>query len=70
MNDLINKVIIRTQAKINMYADDTVLLVDNTSPAYAVENMQRAVDEVADWCKGNKMTVNAKKTKHYVSVKK
>ena len=64
VNDLISKVIIRTQAKIIMYADDTVLLVDSTSPADAVGNMQRAMDEVADWCKGNKMTVNAKKTKH------
>ena len=30
----------------------------------AIENMQKAVAEVGDWCKWNKMTVNAKKTKH------
>ena len=64
VNDLIQSVTTNTQAKIIMYADDTVLLVENSIPALATECMQKVLDEVSNWCQRNKMTVNAKKTKH------
>ena len=47
-----------------MYTDDTVLLVENSIPALATEYMQKVLDEVSSWCQQNKMTVNARKTKH------
>ena len=64
VNDLISSIVQNTQAKIIMYADDTVLLVENDIPSLATKYMQKVLDEVSLWCQTNKMTVNAKKTKH------
>ena len=64
MNDLISSVSETTQAKIIMYADDTVLLVDNANPSIATDHMQEVLGAVSNWCQLNRMTVNAKKTKH------
>ena len=64
VNDLINNVINNTEANIIMYADDTVLLVKNVQAGTATENMQLVLDNVEDWCRRNKLTVNAKITKH------
>ena len=47
-----------------MYADDKVLLIENEIPSAATELMQKVIDNVSAWCQVNKMTVNAKKTKH------
>ena len=64
VNDLIDCITQNTQAKIIMYADDTVLLVKNEIPSAATELMQKVIDNVSEWCQVNKMTVNATKTKH------
>ena len=64
VNDLISSVSETTQAKIIMYADDTVLLVDNANPSIATDHMQEVLGAVSNWCQLNRMTVNAKKTKH------
>ena len=64
VNDLISTIAENTQAKIIMYADDTVLLVDDEDPVIATRGMQAVINRVSDWCITNKMTVNAKKTKH------
>ena len=62
VNYLIDCITQNTQAKVIMYADDTVLLVKNEIPSAATELMQKVIDNVSEWCQVNKMTVNAKKT--------
>ena len=64
VNDLISYITENTCANIIMYADDTVLLVDDLDPLVATKGMQVVLDKVLAWCETNKMTVNAKKTKH------
>ena len=64
VNDLISNIAENIQAKIIMYANDTVLLVDDKDPVIATRGMQEVLNRVSDWCITNKMTVNAKKTKH------
>ena len=51
-------------AKIIMYADDTVLVVENNNRASAVEEMQEILSRTEDWCRRKKQTINAKKTKN------
>ena len=63
VNDLITNVMNKTNAKIIMYADDTVLLVEDNVASVATEHMQRVLDSVSVWCQANKLTVNTKKTK-------
>ena len=70
VNDLIECITENTPAKIIMYADDTVLLVENENPSLATDQMQDVVDSVSRWCQVNKMTVNAKKTKHMLVLRK
>ena len=50
-------------AEIIMYADDTVLLINNPDPVVAIHEMQEVLDYTSRWCSKNKLTVNAKKTK-------
>ena len=64
VDDLIHTITSKTQAKIIMYADDTVLLVENSAPELVINDMQEVLGEVSTWCERNRMTVNAKKTKH------
>ena len=64
VNDLITNIRRDTDAEIIMYADDTVLLMKNKDPTTAVQEMQEILDYTSRWCVRNKLTVNAKKTKH------
>ena len=64
VNDLISHIHRHTNAEIIMYADDTVLLTDSDHPPNAIVNMQSILNQTSIWCTRNKLTINAKKTKH------
>ena len=49
-----------------MYADDTLLLNSGKTPQESVENSQRSLNIVAEWCDMNKMSINIGKTKFMV----
>ena len=67
INDLISE---DRGNEINMllYADDTILYTSSDSIVNAVENNQRAVNEICKmlWCCLNRLSMNDKKTKHMV----
>ena len=50
-------------ASTQLYADDTVIYVKGRNKEEAVAKLQPALDEFAMWCKANKLTLNAAKTK-------
>ena len=50
-------------AKLQLYADDTVIHVADKDPLVAVTKLQPSLDQFSKWCKGNKLTLNASKTK-------
>ena len=64
VNDLITNIKRDTHAEIIMYTDDTVLLMKNKDLITGVQEMQEILDYISRWCVRNKLTVNAKKTKH------
>ena len=66
VNDLISHIHRHTHAEIIMYADDTVLLTDSDHPPNAIVNMQSILNQASIWCAKNKLTINAKKTKHMI----
>ena len=51
VNDLITNITQDTNAEIIMYADDTVLLVENDDPALATRDMQEILEYTGRWCK-------------------
>ena len=61
VNDLISNITQNTQAKIIIYADNTVLLTESSIPATATKKMQNVLNSVSSWCQLNKLTVNTKK---------
>ena len=63
VNDLITSIKRDTRADIIMYADDTVLLINDRNPVTVIHNMQEVLNYTSIWCNKNKLTVNAKKTK-------
>ena len=52
-----------TNSKISMYADDTVIYISHTNLNVAITLLQSDLDSVHNWCNGNKLTINCKKTK-------
>ena len=60
INDLCNSV---EHAKTFLYADDTVLITNAIDIYTAHLNLQTDLDNIANWCKGNKLCINIKKTK-------
>ena len=64
VNDLISHILHTTSAQIIMYADDTVLLTEKGNPEDVVKEMQEVLNCTTTWCSQNKLTINAKKTKH------
>ena len=48
------------------YADDTVLVTSEPDIYTAHMNLQNDLNNVANWCKGNKWSINIKKTKSMV----
>ena len=51
---------------IFLYADDTVLVTNEPDIYTAHMNLQRDLDNVANWCKGNRLSINIRKTKSMV----
>ena len=63
INDLCD---VTENCKSFLYADDTVL-VSNEQDIYTTHmHLQSDLDNVANWCKGNKLSINIKKTKAMV----
>ena len=60
INDLRNCL---THSKSYLYADDTVLVETCIDIYTSYLNLQADLDNIANWCKGNKLTINIKKTK-------
>ena len=60
---------ISQEARIIMYADDTALVTEDNNPADAVNKMQEILSHAAVWCRENKLTINAKKTKHMLVIR-
>ena len=60
VNDIVNQV---TFSKIQMYADDIVLY---TTVENNINLLQEDIKCIFDWCDGNKLTMNIKKTKYQV----
>ena len=50
-------------ASVQLYADNTVIYVKGRNKEEAVAKLQPALDEFSMWCKANKLTLNATKTK-------
>ena len=49
--------------KSYLYADDTVLVASAPDYITAHRDMQHDLDNIANWCKSNKLTLNISKTK-------
>ena len=60
VNDLCNAI---TRCCTYLYADDTVLIANESSIYTAHRNLQHDLGNVTNWCKGNKLSINVKKTK-------
>ena len=63
INDLCNTIV---NCKTYLYADDTVLVISDPDIYTAYMHLQSDLDNVANWCKGNKLSINVKKTKGMV----
>ena len=63
INDLCN--VIKNCAPY-LYADDTVLVANAPYIYDAHYRLQRDLDNVADWCRRNKLSINIKKTKSMI----
>ena len=60
INDLSHMV---THTSMYLYADDTVLISNDTNINNCKDDMQRDLDIIAIWCRKNKLSLNIKKTK-------
>ena len=60
INDLCG---ILTNSKPYLYADDTVMVSNASNLLMAHSQLQNDLNNVANWCKGNKLSINIKKTK-------
>ena len=59
-----------TDVDIEMYADDTVLYMSAPCPKAAVNKNNSQMMKLYNWCTNNKLTINFKKTKHMLIVRK
>ena len=50
------------QCKINMYADDTILMFTGTSSTF-IKDMTTGLEQVSKWLHEHKLTLNVSKTK-------
>ena len=60
INDLVNVI---DTCETFLYADDTVLVTSADCIFDAHRTLQHDLQNIANWCKGNKLTLNVKKTK-------
>ena len=63
INDLVYSL---RSASVQMYADDTVLYVTGEDSKIATMSLQADLNRLVNWCKANKLSLNAKKTKQMV----
>ena len=54
------------ETRSQLFADDTVLYASDKDSAIAVNKLQLGLNKFAHWCNSNKLTINAKKTKHVI----
>ena len=54
------------KCKYQLYADDTVLYMSGSSLDILTDNMCSDLSKFKDWCDGNKLTINIKKTKYVI----
>ena len=52
-----------THCNTSLYADDTVLVAKAMNIIDAHRALQHDLHNIVNWCKGNKLTLNIKKTK-------
>lgn len=50
----------------DMFADDTTLSTNSSSPETLADNLNRDLENVASWCKDNAMSISVEKTKSMV----
>ena len=60
INDLVSSL---KSVSVQMYADNTVLYVSGKDGNTAAKTLQVGLNKLSDWCKANKLSLNAKKTK-------
>ena len=51
---------------VQMYADNTVLYVSGKDGNTGAKALQVGLDKLSDWCKTNKLSLNAKRTKQMI----
>ena len=60
INDLANVI---TESNLHLFAADTVVYCSNKDPQRARNSVQGDLQDIAQWCCNNKITINIKKTK-------
>ena len=63
INDLVSSLKL---VSVQMYEDDTVLCVSDKDRITAAKTLQAGLNKLSDWCKANKLSLNAKKTKQMI----
>ena len=51
---------------MSLYADDTVIYIANDDVSEAIDLVQKDLDNLSEWCRRNKLTINSKKTKYCI----
>ena len=62
INDIFKS--IKTEGKIYMYADDTLIVCKSNNIDIVTSSIQRALNNMFIWCTANKLSLNLSKTKH------
>ena len=60
------KSVLGIECKINLYADDAVLLFKARSPDVLESNMKVGLEDICNWLKIHKLTLNTGKTKYMI----
>ena len=60
MNDIVNRI---GTDNIKLYADDTVIFFEGYNASQLSDNLQNLLNIFSYWCKENKLSINAEKTK-------
>ena len=58
INDIAN---VLDHCKVSLYADDTVIYIENNNVKNAIDLLQCDLDNLSNWCTRNKLTINSKK---------
>ena len=63
INDLVG---VLEKCKVSLYADDTVIYISHKNVQEALQFLQKDLNNVVEWCRDNKVTINSKKTKYCI----